>query len=110
MSAPRVDAGNIVGNVYDKYNTQNPIARALMRGFTDAVTDLYLETGARSVLEVGCGNGGNLLEFLRMGCTGENITGLELLPERAERARRVLPAAARSLRIEREGMRGDGEA
>ena len=57
MSAPRVDAGNIVGNVYDKYNTHNPIARALMRGFTDAVTDLYLGTGARSVLEVGCGEG-----------------------------------------------------
>ena len=57
MSAPRVDAGNIVGNHYDKYNTHNPIARALMRGFTDAVTDLYLGTGAHSVLEVGCGEG-----------------------------------------------------
>jgi len=57
VSAPRVDAGNIVGNVYDKYNTRNPIARALMRGFTDAVTDLYQGTGARSVLEVGCGEG-----------------------------------------------------
>ncbi len=58
MSAPRqVDAGNIVGNVYDKYNTSNPIARALMRGFTGAVTDLYLGTGADSVLEVGCGEG-----------------------------------------------------
>lgn len=58
MSArPPVDAGNIVGNVYDKYNTTNPIARALMRGFTGAVTDLYLGTGASSVLEVGCGEG-----------------------------------------------------
>ena len=57
MNTPRVDAGNIVGNVYDKYNTRNPIARALMRGFTDAVTDLYQGTGARSVLEVGCGEG-----------------------------------------------------
>ena len=57
MSRPAVDAGNIVGNVYDKYGTRNPIARALMRGFTGAVTDLYLGTGARSVLEVGCGEG-----------------------------------------------------
>ena len=57
MSRPAVDAGNIVGNVYDKYGTRNPIARALMRGFTGAVTNLYLGTGARSVLEVGCGEG-----------------------------------------------------
>ena len=57
MSRPAADAGNIVGNVYDKYGTRNPIARALMRGFTGAVTNLYLGTGARSVLEVGCGEG-----------------------------------------------------
>jgi 2-polyprenyl-3-methyl-5-hydroxy-6-metoxy-1,4-benzoquinol methylase len=57
MSPPRVDAGNIVGNVYDKYGAPNPIVRALMRGFTGAVTDLYLGTGATSVLEVGCGEG-----------------------------------------------------
>jgi ubiquinone/menaquinone biosynthesis C-methylase UbiE len=57
MSPPRVDAGNIVGNVYDKYGAPNPIVRALMRGFTGAVTDLYLGTGANSVLEVGCGEG-----------------------------------------------------
>lgn len=55
--SPRVDPGNIVGNVYDKYRTRNPVARALMRGFTRALTDLYLQTGARSVLEVGCGEG-----------------------------------------------------
>jgi len=55
IARPRVDAGNIVGNHYDKYGTLNPIVRALMRGFTGAVTDLYLETGATSVLEVGCG-------------------------------------------------------
>jgi SAM-dependent methyltransferase len=51
------DAGNIVGNHEDKYHAKNPIARALMRGFLGAVTDLYRETGARRVLEVGCGEG-----------------------------------------------------
>lgn len=51
------DAGNIVGNHEDKYHATNPIARALMRGFLSAVTDLYKRTGARSVLEVGCGEG-----------------------------------------------------
>jgi ubiquinone/menaquinone biosynthesis C-methylase UbiE len=48
---------NVVGNFYDKYGTRNPIARALMRGFLDAVGGLYDRVGAASVLEVGCGEG-----------------------------------------------------
>lgn len=45
------------------------------------------------MLEVGCGTGGNLLEFLRMGCVPEHMTGIELLPERYAQARHLLPAA-----------------
>jgi ubiquinone/menaquinone biosynthesis C-methylase UbiE len=48
---------NVVGNLYDKYGTRNPIARALMRRFLDGVTDLYRVAAPRSVLEVGCGEG-----------------------------------------------------
>lgn len=51
------DAGNIVGNHEDKYHAKNPLARALMRNFLGAVTDLYQSTGAARVLEVGCGEG-----------------------------------------------------
>ena len=32
---------NIVGNVYDKYNTRNPIARWLMACFLRSITELY---------------------------------------------------------------------
>lgn len=49
--------GNVVGNYYDKYGTKNPIARALMRGFLGNVAELYASVRARSVLEVGCGEG-----------------------------------------------------
>jgi ubiquinone/menaquinone biosynthesis C-methylase UbiE len=45
------------GNTYDKYGTKNPVARALMRGFLDAVTGLYGRVAPESVLEVGCGEG-----------------------------------------------------
>lgn len=48
---------NVVGNVYDKYGTKNPIARRLMRGFLGAVTELYASARADEVLEVGCGEG-----------------------------------------------------
>ena len=45
----------------------------------------------RTLLEVGCGTGGNLLEFLRMGWRPEHLAGIELLPERHAHARDVLP-------------------
>jgi ubiquinone/menaquinone biosynthesis C-methylase UbiE len=47
----------IAGNTYDKYGTKNPVARAMMRGFLDAVTQLYSRVAPESVLEVGCGEG-----------------------------------------------------
>lgn len=50
-------SNNIVGNVYDKYGTRNPLARYLMRGFLGAVTELYQRSGPARVLEVGCGEG-----------------------------------------------------
>ncbi|MEX1368171.1 MAG: class I SAM-dependent methyltransferase [Nannocystaceae bacterium] len=53
----QVDANNVVGNVYDKYGTSNPIARRLMQGFLDAVTQLYRVAQPTRVLEVGCGEG-----------------------------------------------------
>ncbi len=46
-----------------------------------------------SAVEVGCGDGGNLLELLRLGFQPQHLQGLELLPERFAQARRVLPAA-----------------
>jgi SAM-dependent methyltransferase len=45
------------------------------------------------LLEVGCGNGGNLLQFVRLGFSPENLVGNELLPDRIAAARRRLPAA-----------------
>jgi SAM-dependent methyltransferase len=47
---------------------------------------------ALRLVEVGCGSGGNLLELLRLGFAPEHLSGLELLPERFEQARRHLPA------------------
>ena len=44
------------------------------------------------IAEVGCGSGGNLLEFLRLGCQPQQLFGAELLPERFAQARAVLPA------------------
>jgi ubiquinone/menaquinone biosynthesis C-methylase UbiE len=48
---------NIVGNVYDKYNSHNPMTRLLMRGFLNSILELYNFIEPASVLEVGCGEG-----------------------------------------------------
>lgn len=47
----------------------------------------------RTLLEVGCGSGSNLLEMLLLGFRPENLVGNELLPDRAAEARRRLPQA-----------------
>ncbi len=56
----------IVGNVYDKYGTHNPIARWLMQGFLDAVSELYLSVRPERVLEVGCGEGHLAQHLIRL--------------------------------------------
>lgn len=48
-----------------------------------------------SVLEAGCGSGGNLQDLIRLGATPGRLQGLELQAERAAQARAVLPAACR---------------
>lgn len=46
---------------------------------------------ALKLVDVGCGYGGHLLDFLRLGFMPENLHGIELLAERAMLARRKLP-------------------
>lgn len=43
------------------------------------------------LLEIGCGSGKNLLKFIELGFEPKNIIGNELLIERAETARKILP-------------------
>jgi SAM-dependent methyltransferase len=49
----------------------------------------------RRVLEIGCGSGDDLLNLIRFGFDPANIVGYELLEDRAEAARRRLPAGVR---------------
>lgn len=70
-----------------------------MRGYTDA--DLH----RLRLLDVGCGYGGHLLDFLRVGFDPSHLTGLELLPDRAAGARAKLPAAIKL--IEGDASRAD---
>lgn len=44
------------------------------------------------ILEVGCGNGFWLREFVKWGAQPSNVTGVEMLPDRVEAATRLAPA------------------
>jgi SAM-dependent methyltransferase len=52
---------------------------------------LYNLSGLK-VLEIGCGQGTNLLKFIELGFKPENIIGNELLGERVLNARKILPS------------------
>ena len=67
---------------------ERSIIRQIKRASLDATTQLR-------VLDIGCGSGGHLLGFLRLGFLPENLVGCELQGERIKTARSVLPAAVR---------------
>ncbi len=74
----------------DVWHTVQERQRDMLRLF---VAQGLHDLAVLKVVEVGCGSGGNLLEFLRLGFAPENLTGIELLPERFAAARHVLPHA-----------------
>ena len=54
----------------------------------------FLPLAGRRVLDVGCGSGEVLGDFVRYGADQELVAGIDLLPERVETARARLPSAA----------------
>lgn len=45
------------GNNYDKFSSQNPISKFLMKGFIGSLKTLIAQTEGETALEVGCGEG-----------------------------------------------------
>ena len=83
-----------------RYSLANPAALLAMQERQRAVVALLRAAGrsdfaAQTVLEVGSGSGGNLLELMWLGFRPEHLAGVELLPERHDAARARLPAAVR---------------
>lgn len=89
--APKVEYDNVAGNYYDKYESRNPIARALMDGFLRAFDDLSAESGAKTAYEVGCGEG-NL--SMRLHARGVKVAGSDLEPSIVEEANRRAQASS----------------
>lgn len=56
-AAPKTQDGIVIGNVEDKENLRNPVARRLVRGFDRALDELIAAGAPSSIHEVGCGEG-----------------------------------------------------
>ena len=67
ISEGQQQAGIVVGNNYDKYNTKNPIARKLVQGFSDALSELVAMLDVNEIHEVGCGEGYWTLQWREQG-------------------------------------------
>ena len=52
-----IEKGVIAGNLYNKYSTNNPIARLLVKQFQSTIVDLVQMSGVSEIHEVGCGEG-----------------------------------------------------
>jgi ubiquinone/menaquinone biosynthesis C-methylase UbiE len=50
---------------------------------------------SKNLLEIGCGGGHWLREFIKWGVRAENVVGVELLEDRAAEARRLCPSATK---------------
>jgi SAM-dependent methyltransferase len=74
------------------YQSRHELERAMITALREAG---MLPAGRRRLLDIGCGSGGNLLYFLRLGFAPENLVGCELQTSRAREARDVLPSATR---------------
>lgn len=49
--------GIVIGNVYDKYGSANPIVKRIMQGFESALSSLVAKASPADIHEVGCGEG-----------------------------------------------------
>jgi 2-polyprenyl-3-methyl-5-hydroxy-6-metoxy-1,4-benzoquinol methylase len=92
ISAGLKDEGIVVGNVYDKYGSANPVVRRIMRGFADALSRLVAQAAPASIHEVGCGEGYWCLEWNGQGIAAR---GSDFSPTVIELAR--ANAAARGV-------------
>ena len=52
-----VEDNIIAGNIYDKYNSSNPIVKWLMKGYYANLQELTNITESSDIHEVGCGEG-----------------------------------------------------
>lgn len=103
MHAMRSETKAIVERYKRRTRTYDPLDPAVNRSrqeFERALIRLLKRSDLTGpdqleLLEIGCGSGGNLLQFLRLGFQAKNLVGNELQESLAQEARHRLPDSTR---------------
>lgn len=61
------EEGVVVGNVFDKYGSANPVVRWIMQGFESSLAALVARAAPAAIHEVGCGEGYWVLRWAAQG-------------------------------------------
>ena len=83
----------------DRYSYSNPVYQWMLKNRRSAITD-FLKRYQKSdicelrILEVGCGSGGVIQEFVNLGTVPVNSFGVDLLIDRLRVANNALPACS----------------
>ena len=80
--------------LYSYFNQGNLyIVQQRERALIDVLRQLEVkDLSDKRMLDVGCGSGGSLREFIKYGAKPENLYGIDLLWERIEKARQLSPS------------------
>ena len=82
----------------DRYDIRDPANRFLFERRARSITGLLtqhnrLPDATTNIVDVGCGDGAVLEDFIRLGASAVNCAGIDLLEERVKAARERLPGA-----------------
>src|SRR5262245_23611339 len=72
------------GHLFMMQERERSVLKVLRRAGLDSLRE-------KRILEIGCGQGSWLRDFIKWGAQPENLIGVDLLPERVEQAKRLLP-------------------
>lgn len=89
---PRIDKDTyiIAGNVYNKYESKNPVTKFLMKNFLNSLDEILKTLGVKKILEVGCGEG-YLTNYIKDQLNDIYIEGCDVSENIINIAREIYP-------------------
>jgi SAM-dependent methyltransferase len=82
----QADRNDLLGNAEVAFQTF-----AFDRANIGALRKMELDRDKARILDVGCGSGAGLIQFLRLGFRPDQLSGIDISPERIDDGRRSLP-------------------